>query len=290
MSVVVFGATGQVGRILAQVDGVIAITRAMADFKRPADCAQLISDLKPKAVINAAGIHDPAWVLANEAAAYSVNAVTPMAIARACADIGIPIVQFSGVDVFDGKLPMPYIPSDAVSPVTALGRTFQAGEQAVIDANAPYAILRTSHVFGSDVQKCLSKYMGQRRDDTYLVPQDCLTSPTSAVALAEASLIIAGALSQQPEKSGLYHLCGAEDLPLSSFVQILCRYGQLDHIITPVSQTEIYESPRWLPNTRMDCRTTKAVFGIDKPDFRRALSELKIGHYISRSSQERVRG
>ena len=88
MSLLVFGATGQVAREIARrAPHARMLSRAEADLSDPQACANVITNLKPSAVINAA-----AWTAVDRAedeepAAHVINAEAPAAMARACADL-----------------------------------------------------------------------------------------------------------------------------------------------------------------------------------------------------------
>lgn len=54
MKILVFGKTGQVARELAHYPDVICLDRSAADLTQPEQCAKMIRQYRPDAVINAA--------------------------------------------------------------------------------------------------------------------------------------------------------------------------------------------------------------------------------------------
>ena len=85
---------------------------------------------------------DSNFATRNESLAFAVNATAPGVVAQTCGGLGIPFVYFSSNQVFDGALPMPYIPLDPINPHIAIGRTKAAGEVAVQQSDGANVIWR----------------------------------------------------------------------------------------------------------------------------------------------------
>ena len=150
MKLLVFGQTGQVARELARAaPEAIYLGRGQADLSDPAACAAAIVAHRPEAVINAAAWTAVDRAEAEEAAALVVNGQAPEAMARACADLRVPLVHISTDYVFDGAGHLPHRPTDRPAPLGAYGRTKLAGEEAVRASGARHVILRTSWVFSA---------------------------------------------------------------------------------------------------------------------------------------------
>lgn len=283
MSVLVFGANGQVGQILAKVDGIMATTRATADLRRPADCAELIKSIRPNAVLNVAGLWNPFLAEEQENLAYSVNAASPTAMAEACTQDGIPFVHLSSPAVFDGLLPMPYIAGDGPNPTTALGRTQLAGEQGVRSCGGVFVILRTSWVFDRYVGRVAAKFGALPQANRIQLPSDVLAAPTPAQDVAKALLSIAGTLANDPGKSGTYHLSGRDDVSMPEFFKAMCVSNHTEFQIEKLPIDYHPFGHLWQPNARLDCRSTLATFGIERPDWRLALRTMVPSHqYMDR--------
>ena len=116
MSILVFGATGQVARELATYEGVTCLGRAEADLSDPGACAAAIRDHAPQAVINAAAYTAVDKAEEEEDLATIVNGAAPGAMAAACVQAGIPFVQISTDYVFAGTGEAPWETGDPVSP------------------------------------------------------------------------------------------------------------------------------------------------------------------------------
>ena len=131
-ALLVFGRTGQVAQELARrAPGAVFLGRAEADLSDPAACAAAIRAHRPAAVLNTAAWTAVDRAEAEEAAATVVNGAAPAAMARACADLGVPLVQISTDYVFDGAGTAPFAPDHPTGPLGAYGRSKLAGEAGV---------------------------------------------------------------------------------------------------------------------------------------------------------------
>ena len=269
MTVLVFGSTGQVARELqALAPGATFLGRAAVDLVDCAAVTNAIRTLKPSAVINAAAYTAVDRAESEEDLAFAVNAKAPDAMATACADLGIPLVHISTDYVFEGTGTQPHRPDDRTGPVGAYGRTKLAGESAVRASGCTHAILRTSWVFsshGANFMKTMLRLSETR--DKLTVVADQVGGPTSARSIAVACLTIANQLQADPAKSGTYHFSGQPDITWADFARAIFESSGRATVVEDIP-TSAYPTPARRPaNSRMDCSSTRAVFGIDRPDW-----------------------
>jgi dTDP-4-dehydrorhamnose reductase len=92
MRILVFGKSGQVATELARQADVIALGRDEADLSDPAACAAAIRAHAPEAVINAAAYTAVDKAEEEEDLATTINGAAPAAMAKTCAELGIPFV------------------------------------------------------------------------------------------------------------------------------------------------------------------------------------------------------
>lgn len=277
--ILVFGSTGQVARELQALAPVVALGRDAADLADPAACAAVVHARRPRAVINAAAYTAVDRAETEEALAQVINAEAPGAMARVCADQGIPLVQISTDYVFAGDGRSAWRPDDLTAPLGAYGRTKLAGELAVRAAGGVHAILRTSWVFsahGANFVKTMRR-LGATRARLSVV-SDQIGGPTSARAIASACLQIAAQLRTAPDATGTYHFAGAPDTSWADFARAIMEASDLSCDIDDIPSSA-YPTPARRPlNSRLDCSATEAVFGIARPDWRadlaRVLNEL----------------
>lgn len=275
MSVLVFGATGQVAREIQARADVVALNRHAADLRDPAACAEAINAHRPQAVINAAGWTAVDAAEDDEAAATLINADAPGAMARACARLAIPFIHVSTDYVFDGQGSIPFAPDIAPAPLGAYGRSKLAGEIAVTGAGGAHAILRTSWVFsahGANFVKTMLR-LGATRENLSVV-DDQIGGPTSAAAIADACLIMARDLCEKPDLSGIYHLSGAPDVSWAGFARDIMEQAALPCAVTPIASVDYPQKAARPANSRLDCTSLTAAFGIARPDWRVGLAEV----------------
>ena len=148
----VLGATGQLGRALAQRfegrAGVRFLDRHAFDLSEPGAVAG-IDWRQVDTVINAAAhtAVDQAETAEGRAAAWAANAAGVARVAAACANYGVTLVHISTDYVFDGTKAGSYGEEDPISPLGVYGSSKAAGEQAVTSVLRHY-LVRTSWVIG----------------------------------------------------------------------------------------------------------------------------------------------
>ena len=273
--ILVFGKTGQVATELQRVSGVMALGREDVDLSESKACAAAIHEHAPKAVINAAAytVVDRAEV--EERLATVINGDAPTAMAKACAELGIPLVHISTDYVFNGRGNTPYRPEDATEPQNAYGRSKLAGEIGIRESGVVYAILRTSWVVsahGANFVKTMLRLSDTR--DALNVVADQIGGPTPARDIAKACLQIANQLIQDTTKLGTYHFSSAPDVSWAEFASKIFAQAGRTVTVTPISTAE-YPTPAKRPlNSRMDCHSTEQVFGIKRPNWQDGLKEI----------------
>jgi dTDP-4-dehydrorhamnose reductase len=207
--------------------------------------------------------------------AMTINGAAPMAMAAACAEQGIPMVQISTDYVFDCHGSRPWQPEDATGPLGVYGASKLAGEQGVRAANGAHAILRTSWVFsehGTNFLKTMLR-LGATRDHLTVV-SDQIGGPTPAKAIAEACVRIAETLGTEPEKSGTYHFSGAPNTSWAGFAREIFAVAEADVTVENILTSD-WPTPAARPlNSRLDCSATFAQFGLKRPDWKAATKEI----------------
>ncbi|WP_348655557.1 dTDP-4-dehydrorhamnose reductase [uncultured Sulfitobacter sp.] len=279
MKILVFGHSGQVATELRALDGdgleITALDRAAADLTDPAACAAAIEAHAPDAVINAAAYTAVDKAERDEATAHLINAQAPAAMARACAARDIPFVSISTDYVFSGEGTAPWKPSDPTDPQSVYGQTKRDGELLIERSSGRYAILRTSWVVsphGNNFVKTILR-LGAERDALTIVA-DQIGGPTGAAEIASACITIAKTLTIEPQKAGLYHFAGTPDTSWADFARAISQQAGITCAVTDIPSSD-YPTPAKRPlNSRLDCTTTQAAFGIPRPDWRESLTHI----------------
>lgn len=275
MKLGVFGVTGQVARELARLPGVSCIGRDSADFTNPPEVEEAARRLDADAIVNAVAYTAVDRAEIEEETARLVNATSVAALARVAAGRGLPLVHISTDYVFDGSGTGSFRPDDPTGPLGAYGRTKLEGEKGVRAAGGPHAILRTSWVFsayGTNFVKTMLR-LGVERDALRIVA-DQVGGPTPAAAIAGAARTIAASLRDDPGLSGTYHFSGAPDTSWADFARAIFAEAKLKVAVEDISTAD-YPTPAQRPlNSRLDCSSTEAAFGMGRPTWQAALREV----------------
>ena len=279
MKILVFGHSGQVATELRALHSddvqITALARANADLTNPAACAAAIDAYAPDAVINAAAYTAVDKAESDAGTAQVINADAPAAMARACAARDIPVVSISSDYVFSGAGGTPWVPADPTDPQSVYGRTKRDGEVAIVKAGGRYAVLRTSwvvSVHGNNFVKTMLRLGAECESLTIVADQ--IGGPTGAAEIAQACVAIAKTLASEPDKSGIYHFSGAPDSSWADFARAIFDAASIPFVVTDIPSSD-YPTPAKRPlNSRLDCTTTEAAFGISRPDWRESLTNI----------------
>ncbi len=273
--ILVFGKTGQVAREFQTIRNAFTLDRDAANLSDPMACSDEIRKLLPSAVINTAAYTAVDKAEGEEALATVINGEAPTAMAEACAELGIPFVHISTDYVFEGTGSKPLKPTDQVLPRSAYGRSKLVGEIGIRKSGVSHAILRTSWAFSAHGKNFLNTMLRlSETQDELRVVDDQIGGPTPTVDIALACMEIADQLVQSPSKSGTYHFSGAPDVSWASFASEI--FNQSGRTVTVKrTMTHDYFTPAIRPlNSRLDCVSTKNVFGISRPDWRTGLNKV----------------
>lgn len=287
MTLLVTGGAGQLATALVQEGGteVHRVGRPALDFDRPETIEAAFAAAAPTLVVNAA-----AWTAVDAAeqepdAAMRANRDGPAALARLCAQAGIPLIHVSTDYVFDGDKGAPYVETDATNPTGIYGATKLAGEQAVLAANPRSIVLRTSWVYSATGKNFVKTMLGAaQRMDRLRVVADQKGCPTAARDLAAAILVLAARLRDgwRDEYGGVFHAAGTGWTTWHGLATAVFEdAGALGHkvpVVEPI-RTEDWPTPaRRPPDSRLDCAKLARVFGVRQPDWRgsvgRTVAEL----------------
>lgn len=181
---------GQVGLCLrdTQPENVIAhyLDRSQLDITDEKRVHEVIKDLQPDCVINAAAYTAVDKAEDEPELAFAVNEHGAKNIAAACELDGARMIHISTDFVFDGKKQAPYTPEDAPNPLNVYGASKLAGEKTVLGESKGALVVRTSWVFshyGHNFSKTMLRLMADGK--SLNIVNDQIGSPTSARSLAK---------------------------------------------------------------------------------------------------------
>ncbi|MFC7670221.1 dTDP-4-dehydrorhamnose reductase [Hymenobacter humi] len=208
-SILVFGASGQLGQCLAHVaqerntPDMVFLPEAQANILDPAGLAALFAERRPAYCINCA-----AYTAVDKAEdeielARKINRDGVANLSQLCGEYGTVLIQISTDFVFAGTGNQPLVETDEAAPISVYGLTKLEGEQVISEYTSKFFILRTSWLYSeyaNNFVKTMLK-LGREREELKII-WDQVGTPTYAIDLAGCILSIIETGSQE---FGLYH-------------------------------------------------------------------------------------
>lgn len=276
LRLLVFGGNGQVGRELQRMAeaGHIHGTfpeRAEADIAEPEAVRRAMRKDDFQVVVNAAAYTDVDGAEADADSAHRANSLGAGTVAHAAARRGVPIIHLSTDYVFDGTKGAPYVETDPVAPLGVYGRTKEAGERAVREANDFHVLVRTAWVFspfGRNFVKSMLRAAATH--DELRVVDDQRGMPTTAGDIARTITLISRRLVDTPTDASLYgtfHYASAEATTWYRFANAIfaeakSRGGPCARLV-PIGTADYPTAARRPADSRLDCGKIGRVYGVD---------------------------
>jgi dTDP-4-dehydrorhamnose reductase len=242
--VVIVGRGGQLGTELVKVFSrrgyeVTGLTRQEVDVTDSARVEQIMADLDPSMIFNAAAYNKVDVAEKEPQLAYQGNALAVRNLALAARQVDAKLITFSTDYVFDGMAGRPYTEDDDPRPLGAYAVSKLAGElyaQAYLDAPL---IIRTSGVFGPAGLKTA----GGNFVETMLrlassgnpirVVEDHVASPTYAPDLAERSADLV-----EKDATGIFHIGGGLPISWFAYAALIFKAAGLAPELRPTNERE----------------------------------------------------
>ncbi len=280
--ILITGSTGQLGQELPQViasnSEVITASRPTVDFAQPETLRQLLREVQPQIVINAAAYTAVDKAETESELARNVNALAPGILAQEAEKLGAFLIHVSTDYVFDGKQSKPYQETDTTNPVSIYGETKLAGEQAIRENCSHHLIIRTAWVYGNYGKSNFVKTMlrlGTEREEIRVVT-DQIGSPTWARDLAGAIAQLIPHLT--PEIAGTYHYTNSGVASWYDFA--IAIFEEAKHLplkvqrVVPITTAEYPTAARRPAYSVLSCKKISAVLGTYPPHWRHSLRQM----------------
>ncbi len=287
MRLMLAGANGQVGwelkRSLTPLGDVIALDRQGCDMSRPSELPDIVRELKPDIIVNAAAYTAVDKAEQEESLATLVNGTAAGVLADEARKSGALLIHYSTDYVFDGAKSSPYTEDDPPKPINAYGRSKLAGERAIAESAVDYLILRTSWVYAARGQNFLRTVLRLAREREELqIVADQVGAPTWAREIADATAYIiqqaCGERARRDFASGVFHVTAAGSCSWHGFAEAILDQAVSRGLqrkrpkIHPIASSE-YPRPAARPkNSRLACERLRERFGIALADWRQALA------------------
>jgi dTDP-4-dehydrorhamnose reductase len=284
--ILLVGKRGQLGwelhRALLPLGRVVALDFPEIDISDPGSIRQVVEELRPAAILNAAAYTAVDRAESEPELALAVNGRAPGYLAEAAASVRAALVHISTDYVFDGAKGSPYVEEDPPHPLSVYGQSKLAGEEAVAQVDGAHIILRTSWMYSLRRDNFVSKVLRWAREQTTLrVVSDQVSNPTWARPFAEAiaqMLAMSGRdlFAWLQERKGIYHLAGDGYASRFEWAQEILRLDphpdeQVVREVLP-ALTADFPTPAQRPLfSALDCGRFTRIFGLRLPPWQEAL-------------------
>jgi dTDP-4-dehydrorhamnose reductase len=245
---------------------VYALAKGDLDVTDAAWCEAVLAEIRPHAVVNCAAWTDVDGAESNQAAAMAVNDAGAANVAGAAAKQGAKVVYVSSDYVFDGLKRQPYVESDVTEPISAYGRSKQAGETSTAAANPFHLIVRSSWLFGTRGPNFVETMLRLAREQPeVIVVSDQVGAPTYTRHLVPALAELA-----EGEEWGIHHVAASGSCSWFEFAQeIFDQAGSECRVMA--ATTEMLERPAARPRFSVLGSERRAVGAL--PGWRQGLRE-----------------
>jgi dTDP-4-dehydrorhamnose reductase len=242
----------------------IMLSRTDMDITDVETVKQMIEDLNPWAIINAAGYVNVDNAEDDREQCFKSNTDGPTVLAKLCKEYSIKMLTFSSGLVFDGKKLLPYTESDSVSPINVYGESKAKAEESILAVNESALIIRSCNFFspwadGGFIGKMLSDLKNQRQ---VVAANDVFISPTYVPDLVNVSLDLL-----LDNEKGIYHVANTGRISWADLARALAGMADLDaSLIKTVPLSELK-----LKAKRPKNNVLQSEKGIVMPPFESAL-------------------
>jgi dTDP-4-dehydrorhamnose reductase len=245
----VTGAQGLLGREIVDLFrgdyDVVATDRPECDVTSGTDCRRAVASARPDVVVHCAAFTAVDRAESDEEAAFAVNALGTMNVARACREHEALIVTFGTDYVFDGTATRPYREEDDPRPLSAYGRSKLAAEVALREETQNFLLIRTQWLFGPHGRNFIFAVLDRaKREGALAVVDDQAGCPTYARDLADATRRLLDAKAR-----GTYHFSNEGHTTFFGYASYVLSQAVTEAIaLTPLASAELprdrYPAPR----------------------------------------------
>jgi len=282
MNILLLGANGQVGwelqRALAPLGQLHICDRKRADLSQPESLAEIIDQIQPQIIVNAAAYTAVDRAETDKGTAKRVNAESVAVLASAARQQGAWLVHYSTDYVFDGSKKDSYVEDDPTAPLSVYGATKLEGENLIRASGCKHLILRTSWVYaarGNNFAKTMLRLAAEREELNVVADQ--IGAPTSAELIADVSALMLQRLIHDEalaaKASGIYHLVAQGETSWHGYAQFITAKAEGQGLLLKTApsairpiRTEEYPVPAKRPaNSRLCTDKLRRTFGLELP-------------------------
>jgi len=280
MRIMITGSGGQIGQNLVKFGDrsgheILCADCGDIDVRDLAAIQRVCVNYKPDLVINAAAYTDMDEAESRPEQAYEVNEVGTRHLAETCADLKIPMIQISNVEVFSGSGTGPNLEDEPLSPISVFGASRATGEEAVRRALDKHLILRVGWVFCTSNKNFVKEVVQAAQSDAPIYIHDGLSgNPTCAACLARAIYTLVDRYAEQKSLPwGTYHYAHDPVVSRVEFAEQILAQAQRLGIAPAGANINSIRRPAQTPKAKRPANSTlstskfRATFGIEPKDW-----------------------
>jgi dTDP-4-dehydrorhamnose reductase len=272
MRIVVTGANGQLGRAMVTTlqahHEVIGLGHQELELAS-ATAADIITALRPAAIIHAAAMTNVDGCARDPLTAYRINALGTRWVAQAAHRLNARLVVISTNEVFDGTAQLPYLEYDIPNPINPYAQSKYAGELAARELVSRLYVVRVAWLFGGARNFVRTVLRLANEQPSLRMVADEVGSPTYAADVAQA---VAQVLAT--DMYGTYHFVNEGHCSRFELAQAaLQAVGKGDFPVYPMALAEYVRPSRVPPYTPL-ANVAGAAVGITLRPWQDALAEF----------------
>ena len=284
--ILLFGKDGQVGQALCEVLAnqyqLVAVGKNELDLENTKLIKQMIEDVSPDYLINAAAYTKVDQAEDENLLAVNINKVATEVMAKKTNTLGIPMIYYSTDYIFDGSNSNPYKEDDKPNPISFYGSSKLQGEKVVKVNNPKHIILRTSWVFsphGNNFVKTIIKLAKSK--SSLSVVSDQQGCPTSSRWIAKSTNKILNKL-QEKNCYGTYHVVCDGVTNWFTFAQnilLMLEKKSYDkklefNQLTPIKSSKYPSKAKRPKNSVLSYKKLKSLLDISPPSWKNELNSV----------------
>jgi len=275
-SIVVFGASGQLGQCLkdfTEKNGITSVyfpSETEANIMNDAALEKIFETYNPAFCINCAAYTAVDKAEDDQELALRINKTGVENICRHCVTNGSALIHISTDFIFKGDVPIPRNEEDVTQPINVYGQTKLDGELAVKEILGKYFIIRTGWLYseyGNNFVKTMLK-LGAERDELKIIA-DQTGTPTYAMDLAACIMHI---ISANSRAYGVYHYSNEGVASWYDFAKAIFDLSGTKVKALPVKTSEYVTKAVRPSYSVMDKSKIKNTFNMDIPYWRDSLA------------------
>jgi dTDP-4-dehydrorhamnose reductase len=203
--------------------------------------------------------------------AFDINEYGTWVLAHICMEQNVFLIHVSTDYVFAGNATKPYKTNAATNPVSVYGKSKLAGEKAILEAQIPSVIIRTSWLYSKYGHNFLNTMLrlGKEKEEIFVV-DDQFGAPTNANDLAAAILQIIHQ-TEEITKPTIFHYANEGVTTWCGFAKEIMKIAQLSCVVHPVTTAQ-YPTPAARPAYSVfNLSKIKKQFNIQIPEWEESL-------------------